>query len=176
MNEQGTPKMKKKKRMMMMPVFMDEMNKRELNRCVMILIASAGIERIGEESPVSTIATDTFVMKEIAQLVKDAEEEEEEEEEGEIKSIMVCGGQDERWQPVSRVEIFSISENELQFAPDLIHPRFAHGIGRIEDQIFKWMNLCTVNLFCFFLTKPAHKQNNRKTKKERERERKFIFV
>ena len=35
-----------------------------------------GIERIGEESPASTIATDTFVLKEIAQLVKHAEEEE----------------------------------------------------------------------------------------------------
>ena len=41
-----------------------------------------GIERIGEESPASTTATDTFVLKEIAQLVK--------EEEGEIKSIMEC--------------------------------------------------------------------------------------
>ena len=45
-----------------------------------------GIERIEEESPASTIATDTFVLKEIAQLVKHAEEEEE------IKTIMVCGG------------------------------------------------------------------------------------
>ena len=43
---------------------------------------------------------------------------------------------DERFQPHSRVEIFSISENEWKFAPDLIHPRFDHGIGRIEDQIF----------------------------------------
>ena len=45
----------------------------------------AGIERIGVESPTSTIATDTFVLKEIAQLVKREEEEE-------IESIMVCGG------------------------------------------------------------------------------------
>ena len=82
------------------------------------------------ESPASTIATDTFVLKEIAQLVKGAEEEEE------IKTIMVCGGRYERWKPLSRVEIFSISENECKFAPDLIHPRFGHGIGRIEDQIF----------------------------------------
>ena len=58
------------------------------------------------------------------------------EEEGEIKSIMVCGGMDESLQTLSRVEIFSISENEWKFAPDLIHPRYAHGIGRIEDQIF----------------------------------------
>ena len=43
---------------------------------------------------------------------------------------------DERWEPHSRVEIFSISENEWKFAPDLIHPRCDHGIGRIEDQNF----------------------------------------
>ena len=61
-----------------------------------------GIERIGEESPASTIATDTFVLKEIAQLVKEAEAKEE----GEIKSIMECVVEcDERWQPHSRVEI-----------------------------------------------------------------------
>ena len=60
-----------------------------------------------------------------------------EEEEGEIESIMVCVVEcDEGWQPLSRVEIFSISENEWKFAPDLIHPRCDHGIGRIEDQIF----------------------------------------
>ena len=79
--------------------------------------------------------TDTFVLKEIAQLVKHAEE-------GEIKSIMVCGGMNERWQTLSRVEIFSISENEWKFAPDLIHPRCNHGIGRIEDQIFHHWWLC----------------------------------
>ena len=107
------------------------MTKRErIGRNILVFFGSAGIERIGEESPASTIATDTFVLKEIAQLVKDAEEE------GEIKSIMVCGGVDERFQPHSRVEIFSISENEWQFAPDLIHPRSFHGIGRIEDHIF----------------------------------------
>ena len=47
-----------------------------------------------------------------------------------------CGGYDERWQPLSRVEIFSISENEWKFAPDLIRPRYGHGIGRIGDLIF----------------------------------------
>ena len=49
---------------------------------------------------------------------------------------------DERWQPLSRVEIFSISENEWQFAPDLIHPRCDHGIGRIEDQYFHHWCVC----------------------------------
>ena len=34
------------------------------------------------------------------------------------------------------LKIFSISENEWKFAPDLIHPRCDHGIGRIEDHIF----------------------------------------
>ena len=34
------------------------------------------------------------------------------------------------------LKIFSISENEWQFAPDLIHPQCDHGIGRIEDHIF----------------------------------------
>ena len=52
------------------------------------------------------------------------------------KHSMVCGGMDERWQTVSKVEIFSISENEWKFAPDLIRPRCGHGIGRIEDHIF----------------------------------------
>ena len=107
-----------------------KMTKRERIQRNILVFGSAGIERIGEESPASTIATDTFVLKEIAQLVKHAEEE------GEIKSIMVCGGMDESWQPLSRVEIFSILENEWKFAPDLIHPRCQHGIGRIEDQIF----------------------------------------
>ena len=65
----------------------------------------AGIERIGVESPASTIATDTFVLKEIAQLVKHADE-------GEIKSIMVCVVEcDERWETLSRVEnIFNFRE------------------------------------------------------------------
>ena len=74
---------------------------------IFLFFGSAGIERIGEESPASTIATDTFVLKEIAQLVKHAEEEE-----GEIKSIMVCVVEcDERWQPLSRVEnIFNFRE------------------------------------------------------------------
>ena len=61
------------------------------------------------------------------------------EEEGEIKSIMVC---DETLSIVSRVERFSISENEWQFAPDLIHPRCDHGIGRIEDQNFHYWWFC----------------------------------
>ena len=62
------------------------MTKRERIQRNILVFGSAGIERIGEESPASTIATDTFVLKEIAQLVKH-----EEEEEGEIKSIMcVC--------------------------------------------------------------------------------------
>ena len=84
------------------------MTKRERIGRNILVFGSAGIERIGEESPASTIATDTFVLKEIAQLVKDAEEE------GEIKSIMVCGGYDERFQTLSRVEIFSISEKRLE--------------------------------------------------------------
>ena len=77
------------------------MTKRERIQRNILVFGSAGI---GEESPASTIATDTFVLKEIAQLVKEAEE-------GEIKSIMVCGGRDERWQTHSRVEnIFNFRE------------------------------------------------------------------
>ena len=40
---------------------------------------------------------------------------------------------------IQELKYFSISENEWQFAPDLIHPRCDHGIGRIEDHIFIMM-------------------------------------
>ena len=105
--------------------------KKRIGRNILLVFGSAkGIERIGEESPASTIATDTFVLKEIAQLVKEAEAKEE----GEIKSIMGV------WWNVMKdgnhIQELKISENEWQFAPDLIHPRCDHGIGRIEDHIF----------------------------------------
>ena len=60
--------------------------KREIiGRNILVFFGSAGDwENWRDESPASTIATDTFVLKEIAQLVKHAEDE------GEIKSIMVC--------------------------------------------------------------------------------------
>ena len=63
----------------------DDKKRERIGRNDSCFFGSAGIERIGEESPASTIATDTFVLKEIAQLVKHAEKE------GEIKTIMVCG-------------------------------------------------------------------------------------
>ena len=37
---------------------------------------------------------------------------------------------------IQELKIFSISENEWKFAPDLIHPRCDHGIGRIGDHNF----------------------------------------
>ena len=41
-----------------------------------------------------------------------------------------------------KLKLFSISENEWKFAPDLIHPRCDHGIGRIEDHIFHHWWFC----------------------------------
>ena len=81
-------------------------NRRQRVRSQILVFGSAGIERIGEESPASTIATDTFVLKEIAQLVKHAEDE------GEIKTIVACVVEcDERWETHSRVEnIFNFRE------------------------------------------------------------------
>lgn len=87
-------------------------------------IAMAAIERLGKESPASVIATDTFLLKDIAKLLKEER----------ITKIMACGGGTSGG--TRTAEIFEIEKNEWRRVGDMQHPREGLGLASVDGKVF----------------------------------------
>lgn len=71
-------------------------------------IGMAAIERLGKKSPASVIASDTFVLKEIAELLRPS-----------VSYIFTCGGYDGHDRHNRCAEILDISENKWRRLADV---------------------------------------------------------
>lgn len=100
----------------------EKKKKRESSKTqkVMTAVGMAAIDRLGNDSPASVVATDTYLLREIARFV-----------ENKFKFFVACGGFDS--EAMKEVEVYSIKENVWSRGRDLPDPRYRHGMALAED-------------------------------------------